>query len=87
MPDEIRTIAMSEDLIEAKQASPSVRVKKPRVLRPAVSSKDGKTEHVAQPLRVVHRSIRAVNENPEALSNVLTDQIAARSSREKSDRK
>lgn len=36
-------------LEEVKKDSPNVRVKKARVLRPAVSSKDNKTEKVVQP--------------------------------------
>lgn len=51
-------------------------MKKARVLRPAVSSKDNKTEKVVQPLRVVRRSIKASEENPDALSKALVGQVA-----------
>lgn len=61
---------------EAKQAAPDVRVKKPRVLRPAVTSKDNKTEKVNQPLRTVRRSINVAEENPQSLSKELVGQIA-----------
>ena len=63
-------------LEEVKKDSPNVRVKKARVLRPAVSSKDNKTEKVVQPLRVVRRSIKASEENPDALSKALVGQVA-----------
>ena len=62
---------------EIKQPNPvNVRVKKPRVLRPAVTSKDNKTEKVNQPLRVVKRSIKATEDNPDALSKELVGQVA-----------
>lgn len=63
-------------LEEVKKETPNVRVKKARVLRPAVSSKDNKTEKVVQPLRVVRRSIKATEENPDALSKALVGQVA-----------
>ena len=51
-------------------------VKKPRVLRPAVSSKDNRTEKTDQPLRTVHRSIKMKDENPDSLSKKLVEELA-----------
>ena len=52
--------------------------KKPRVLRPAVSSKDNKVEKSEQPLRVTRRKLPVGEENPDALSRQLVGEIAER---------
>ncbi len=52
--------------------------KKPRVLRPAVSSKDNKVEHTEQPLRVTKRKLPVKDENPDALSKQIVSELASR---------
>ena len=50
-------------------------VKKPRQLRPAVSSKDNKVEKSEQPLRVVHRKIEA-EQGDDSLSKQVVEEMA-----------
>jgi len=63
-------------LAEAKQAVPAVRVKKQKIMRPGVSSKDNKMEKTNQPLRTVRRSLKTTDDNPNALSKELVGQVA-----------
>lgn len=63
-------------LAEAKQAVPAVRVKKQKIMRPGVSSKDNKIEKTNQPLRTVRRSLKTTDDNPNALSKALVGQVA-----------
>ena len=63
-------------LAQERTASPVVR--KPRQLRPAVSSKDNKVEKTEQPLRVVKRRISLTDENPASLSKQLVDELAVK---------
>ena len=63
-------------LAEAKQAVPAVRVKKQKIMRPGVSSKDNKMEKTNQPLRTVRRSLKTTDDNPNALSKALVGQVA-----------
>ncbi len=69
-------IAESEKVAALAANKPKVSVKKERVLRPAVSSKDNKTEKTEQPLRTVRRSIRMTDDNPDALSKKLVEELA-----------
>lgn len=69
-------LAESGKLASLAAKKPNVSVKKPRVLRPAVSSKDNKTEKTEQPLRTVRRSIRMTDENPDSLSKKLVEELA-----------
>lgn len=50
-------------------------VKKPRQLRPAVSAKDNKVEKSEQPLRVVHRKIKA-EQGDDSLSKQVVEEMA-----------
>ena len=69
-------LAESGKLASLAAKKPNVSVKKPRVLRPAVSSKDNKTEKTEQPLRTVRRSIKMTDENPDSLSKKLVEELA-----------
>lgn len=69
-------IAESEKVAALAANKSKVSVKKERVLRPAVSSKDNKTEKTEQPLRTVRRSIRMTDDNPDALSKKLVEELA-----------
>ena len=69
-------LAESGKLASLAAKKPNISVKKPRVLRPAVSSKDNKTEKTEQPLRTVRRSIRMTDENPDSLSKKLVEELA-----------
>lgn len=69
-------LAESGELAALAAKKPSLSVKKPRVLRPAVSSKDNKTEKTEQPLRTVRRSIKMTDENPDSLSKKLVEELA-----------
>lgn len=63
-------------IAETKKVVPEVRVKKQKVMRPGVSSKDNKPEKVNQPLRIVRRSINTNDTNPDSLSKVLVGEVA-----------
>ncbi len=69
-------LAESGKLASLAAKKPNISVKKPRVLRPAVSSKDNKTEKTEQPLRTVRRSIKMTDENPDSLSKKLVEELA-----------
>ncbi len=71
----VETENMQEKLNAIPRASAP---KKPRVLRPAVSSKDNKVEKSEQPLRVTRRKLPVGEENPDALSRQLVGEIAER---------
>lgn len=71
-PEELR--AKMEELAASRPAGPA----KKKVLRPAVSSKDNKVDKTEQPLRIVKRSIKTSNDNPEALSKTIVEQLAVR---------
>lgn len=77
-PAAAETVPLAEDEKLARLASkkPNVSAKKPRVLRPAVSSKDNRTEKTEQPLRTVRRSIRLTDGNPDSLSKKLVEELA-----------
>ena len=62
-------------LEELAKNKPNLSVKKPRQLRPAVSSKDNKVEKTDQPLRVVRRKI-SLTEEGETLSKQVVDELA-----------
>ena len=47
-----------------------------KVVPAAVSAKDNKTEKTEQPLRTVRRSIRMTDDNPDALSKKLVEELA-----------
>lgn len=66
----------SAKLAELSKRKPSVAVGKQKVLRPAVSAKDNKTEKTDQPLRTVRRSIKINDENPDSLSKKLVEELA-----------
>ena len=69
-------LAEDEKLARLAAKKPNVAAKKPRVLRPAVSSKDNRTEKTEQPLRTVRRSIRLTDDNPDSLSKKLVEELA-----------
>ncbi len=77
-PAAAETVPLAEDEKLARLAAkkPNVAAKKPRVLRPAVSSKDNRTEKTEQPLRTVRRSIRLTDDNPDSLSKKLVEELA-----------
>lgn len=53
-------------------------VKKPKVLRPAISAKDNKVEKTEQPLRITKRRLPSADENPDSLSKQLVGELATR---------
>lgn len=77
-PQTVPVSAERERPLPAAEEKSAVYVKKPRTLRPAVSAKDNKTEPTDQPLRVVRRSIKLTDDNPDALSKKLVADLAQR---------
>ena len=75
-PQETQPIAESGKIADLAAGKANVSVKKARVLRPAVSAKDNKTEKTEQPLRTVRRSIRMSDDNPDALSKKIVEELA-----------
>lgn len=71
-----RPLAEDAQLAGLAAKKPNVAVRKQRVLRPAVSSKDNKTEKTEQPLRTVRRSIKMSDDNPDSLSKKLVEELA-----------
>lgn len=68
---------MQEKLAKIARNS-SGSVKKPKVLRPAVSARDNKVEKTDQPLRIVKRSLSKEDTNPDSLSKKLVDELAVK---------
>ena len=71
-----KPLAENAEIAGLAAKKPQLAVKKPRVLRPAVSAKDNKTEKTEQPLRTVRRSIKMKDENPDSLSKKLVEELA-----------
>ena len=53
-------------------------VRKPRVLRPAVSAKDNQVEKTDQPLRTVKRKIDLTRQAPDGISKQVVEDLALR---------
>lgn len=69
--------APEQDLTERLRAA-GRGSKKVRMLRPAVSAKDSRVEKTDQPLRTFRRKIDLTDENPDALSKKVVEELAVR---------
>ena len=66
---------MQARLAQLHKSRSGVSVKKPRQLRPAISSKDNKVEKQEQPLRTVRRKIETAQEE-SSLSKQVVEEMA-----------
>ena len=73
--DEKADAEMQARLAQLHQSRSGVSVKKPRQLRPAISSKDNKVEKQEQPLRTVRRKIETAQEE-SSLSKQVVEEMA-----------
>ena len=73
--DEKADAEMQARLAQLHQSRSGVSVKKPRQLRPAISSKDNKVEKQEQPLRTVRRKIETAQEE-SSLSKQVIEEMA-----------